>query len=228
VVLTAAAVRPAPRRRGKEWWIRRVAKPAVFIACLAPLAWLGAAALSGGLGANPIEATNRFLGDWALRFLLIALAVTPVSRWLGLAVVMRFRRMLGLFAFFYVTLHLSSYIGLDLFFHWQALWEDVVKRRYITVGMLAFALLVPLAITSTKGWIKRLGAARWQALHRLVYPAAALGVLHFFMMVKADWREPAVYAVVLAALLAARLPRRARAIRTARHAAPSGATGATR
>ena len=194
----------------KEQRIRWIAKPLVFVLCLTPLMWLGWQAFAGGLGANPIEATNRFLGDWGLRFLLISLAVTPLKAVLGLPVLMRFRRMLGLYAFFYVTLHLSSYIGLDQFFAWGEIWADIVKRNYITIGMTAFALLVPLALTSTKGMIKRLGGPRWKKLHMLVYPAAILGVFHFFMMVKADIREPLIYAAVLAVLLGYRLVARAR------------------
>lgn len=180
-------------------------KPAVFAASLLPLAWLAWRAGFGSLGVNPVETVNRFLGDWALRFLLIALAVTPARRITGWAPLARLRRMLGLFAFFYVCLHLASYIGLDLFFDWQALWRDVLKRRYITLGMLAFALLVPLAITSTDGMIRRLGGRRWRVLHRLVYPIGMLGVAHFWLMVKADIREPLLYAVILAALLGYRL-----------------------
>lgn len=190
--------------------IRWVAKPAVFALCLAPLAWLVGQFLAGGLGANPIEATNRFLGDWALRFLLIALAVTPLKDLSGWAAVMRFRRMLGLFAFFYVSLHVASYVVLDQFFAWGEIWSDIVKRRYITVGMIAFVLLIPLAITSTKGMIKRLGGRRWTRLHMLVYGAAVLAVFHFFMMVKADIREPLISAAILAVLLGYRVVTRLR------------------
>ncbi len=185
--------------------LRWIAKPLVFTACLLPLAWLVWLTTSGGLGANPIEATNRFLGDWALRFLLIALAVTPLRIVSGRAAVVRFRRMLGLFAFAYAALHLSSYLVLDQFFDWPAVWKDIVKRWYITVGMTTFALLVPLAITSTKGMIKRLGGRRWQMLHRLVYAAGIGAVFHFYMMVKADVREPLIYAAILALLLGIRV-----------------------
>ena len=179
----------------------RWAKPAVFVLCLGPLIWLGGRALTDGLGANPIEATVRFLGDWALRFLLIALAVTPVRRiagWPGLA---RFRRMLGLFAFFYVVVHLSSYIGLDQFFDWPAIGREIVKRRYITIGMAAAVLLLPLAITSTDAMIRRLGGQRWRKLHQLVYLIGPLGVTHHWMMVKKDLTEPMIHAVILALLL---------------------------
>lgn len=194
----------------REQRIRWIVKPAVFALCLAPLAWLVGQFAAGGLGANPIEATNRFLGDWGLRFLLAALAVTPLRDLTGWAAVMRFRRMLGLFAFFYVCLHLASYVALDQFFAWGEIWRDIVKRRYITVGLIAFALLVPLAVTSTKRMIKRLGGRLWTRLHMLVYAAAVLAVLHFFMMVKADIREPLVYAAVLAVLLGYRVVARLR------------------
>lgn len=200
---TAARRRPVRRgqRRASERLIRYVAKPIVFTCCLLPLGWLGWAAAIGGLGVNPIEAINRFLGDWALRFLLISLAVSPLREITGYAVLIRFRRMLGLFAFTYVALHLSSWIGLDQFFSWPHIWKDIVKRPFITIGMAAFVLLVPLAATSTARMIKRLGARRWKRLHMLVYPAAALGCLHYFMMVKADIREPLIYAAILAVLL---------------------------
>ncbi|MCA1908703.1 MAG: sulfoxide reductase heme-binding subunit YedZ [Magnetospirillum sp.] len=180
-------------------------KPLVFAASLLPLVWLGWQAAYGSLGVNPVETLNRTLGDWALRFLLLAVAVTPLRQWTGWAPLARLRRMMGLFAFFYVSLHLASYVGVDLFFDWAALWKDVVKRTYITLGMGCFLLLLPLALTSTDGMIRRLGGKAWRKLHRLVFPAAILGVAHFWMMVKADLREPVVYALVLAVLLGWRL-----------------------
>lgn len=182
-----------------------VLKPVVFAVCLLPLGWLVWQALFGYLGVNPIETINRYLGDWALRFLLIALAVTPLRKITGWAQLARLRRMLGLFAFFYVCLHLSSYIGLDLFFDWQALGRDIVKRRYITLGMAGFILLVPLAVTSTDAMIRRLGGRRWRLLHKAVYVAGTLGVVHYWMMVKADIRQPMLYAAVLAVLLGYRV-----------------------
>lgn len=194
----------------RDQWIRWVAKPTVFVLCLGPLAWYAWLAPTGALGPNPIEATNRYFGDWGLRFLLIALAVTPLREITGLSPIGRFRRMMGLYAFFYIFLHLSSYVGLDLFFDWRALWADLLKRRYITVGMIAFLLLVPMAATSTKGMIKRLGGKRWQKLHRAVYLTGILGVLHFFLMIKAGFREPSIYAVILAALLGWRIYARRR------------------
>jgi methionine sulfoxide reductase heme-binding subunit len=203
VVLGAGRRSTARKRRGagRDRLVRFAVKPTVFVLCLMPLAWLGWRAATGGLGVNPIETINRFLGDWALRFLLISLTVSPAKEILSWPPVMRLRRMLGLFAFFYVALHLTRWIGLDQFFAWTHIWADIVKRPFITIGMLAFVLLVALAATSTSGMIKRLGAKRWKRLHMLVYPAAALGALHYFMMVKADVREPLIYAAVLAVLL---------------------------
>lgn len=180
-------------------------KPTVFILSLLPLVWLAGRALTDGLGVNPVETLNRFLGDWALRFLLIALAVTPLRRLTRWAPLARLRRMMGLFAFFYVVLHLASYVGLDLYFDWAALWQDVAKRTYITLGMAAVLLLLPLAVTSTDGMIRRLGGRAWRRLHMLVFPAAILGVAHYWMMVKADIRQPLLHAVVLAVLLGSRL-----------------------
>lgn len=192
-----------------------LAKPAVFAACLIPLGMLLFRAATGGLGANPIEYCNRYLGDWALRFLLIALAVTPLREATGWAAVGRLRRMLGLFAFAYVVLHFTSYVGLDQFFDFAAIGREIVKRRYITLGMVAVVLLLPLAVTSTDGMVRRLGGRRWRALHRLVYVIAPLGVAHHWMMVKKDLTWPMVHAAVLALLLgwrvAARLRHNARA-----------------
>lgn len=180
-------------------------KPTLFVLCLLPLAWLVYRGLGGGLGANPIEAVIRFNGDWALRFLLITLAVTPLRRLSGWRGLIRLRRMLGLYAFFYACLHLLGYVVLDQFFDWAAIWADILKRPYITVGMFSFALLVPLAATSTNAMMRRLGR-HWQRLHRLVYLIGIGGVLHFYMLVKADTREPLIYAAILAVLLAMRLP----------------------
>jgi sulfoxide reductase heme-binding subunit YedZ len=185
--------------------LSRLLKPVVFSVCLLPLIWLGWLAFSNGLGANPIEAITRFLGDWALRLLLICLSVTPLVRFLGLSWLMRLRRMLGLFAFAYAVLHIFSYVGLDQFFAWRAIWIDILKRNYITVGMLTILLLLPLAVTSTNVMIKRLGGKNWKRLHRLIYPAAILAVFHFAMMVKIDLIEPMIYGAVLAILLLARV-----------------------
>jgi len=184
--------------------LKRWSKPLLFLFCLLPAAWLLYGAITGHLGANPIEAVTRTLGDWALRFLLITLAITPLRRFSGWGWLLRYRRMLGLYAFFYATLHLLSYIVLDQFFYWPEIWADILKRPYITVGMVSFLLLVPLAVTSTSGWMRRLGR-RWQQLHRLVYLCAIGGVLHYYMLVKADTREPLLYGIILATLLVARL-----------------------
>ena len=194
----------------------RMTKPLVFLMCLVPLGLLLAGAVAGDLGANPVEAITHNTGDWTLRLLLLTLAMTPLKRLIGRPWPIRFRRMLGLFAFFYAALHLSAYLWLDQWFDGQAILEDVVKRPYITVGFGAFVLLVPLALTSTRAMVRRLGR-RWQVLHRAVYAVGILGVLHFAWLVKADLFEPAAYALILAALLAARLPYLA-----------AGATGARR
>jgi sulfoxide reductase heme-binding subunit YedZ len=179
-------------------------KACVFVACLLPLAWLAWRALSDDLGANPIEAVTRFLGDWSLRMLLAALAVTPLRRAFGWNQLARLRRMLGLFAFAYVALHVMAYAALDQFFDWPSIWADIVKRRYILVGAATFLILAALAATSTDGMVRRLGPRRWRMLHRLVYVAAPLAVLHYFMMVKVDVEAPLVYGGVAAGLLAAR------------------------
>ncbi len=194
-------------------WLRYGLKPAVFVLALVPLAGIGWDAWHDALGANPIEAVTHRTGDWALRFLLITLAVTPLRRLTGWRWVMRFRRMLGLYAFFYATLHFSTWLVLDQFFDWAAILEDIVKRPYITVGFTAWLLLVPLAATSTRGMMRRLGS-RWVRLHRLVYLIGVLGVLHFWWLVKADVLEPAIYAIVLSALLGYRVvTTRRRAVR---------------
>ena len=188
--------------------IRRVLKPLVFALALTPLALLAWKATHGGLGAHPQEFVNRFFGDWALRFLLIALSVTPVRGLTGWNALARFRRMFGLFAFFYACLHVTSYVAVDQFFDWAAIGKDIVKRNYITVGMATFLVLIPLAATSTDGMLRRLGGPRWKKLHRLVYVAGVAGVFHFYMMVKADVREPLIYAAILAVLLGYRVVQR--------------------
>ena len=152
------------------------------------------------LGADPVAEIEHRTGLWALRFLLITLAITPLRQMTGQPVLIRFRRMLGLYAFFYACLHLAAYLGLDLRGYWTQIFEEIVKRPYITVGFAAWLLLVPLAITSTKGWIKRLGR-NWARLHKLVYAIAVLAVLHFWWLVKSDIREPLLYASILALLL---------------------------
>ncbi len=193
----------------------RVIKIVVFIVCLVPLGLLASRFFGAhptdmsrwgvGLGANPVEALEHKTGDWTLRFLLITLAITPLRKLLHVPALIKFRRMFGLFAFFYGSLHFATYLGVDKFFNVHEILADVVKRKYITVGFTAFVLLIPLAITSTAGWIRRLGGKRWQALHRLIYVSAIAGVIHYLWLVKADIREPLEYGAVLAVLLAYRV-----------------------
>jgi sulfoxide reductase heme-binding subunit YedZ len=180
-------------------------KPVVFLLCLLPLAALGWRALHGELTANPIEFITHATGDWTLRFLIITLCVTPFRKILHLPELIRFRRMLGLFAFFYACLHFTTYIWLDKFFDLSEMWKDIAKRRYITVGFTAFLLLIPLAITSTAGWIRRLGGKRWQLLHRLIYVSATLGVIHYYWLVKSAVIRPLTYGAIVAILLLWRL-----------------------
>jgi methionine sulfoxide reductase heme-binding subunit len=180
-------------------------KPVVFLACLGPLARLGWKAYMGLLGANPIEVITHSTGDWLLRFLLITLAITPLRKLIGQPSLIRYRRMFGLFAFFYGVLHFLTYIWLDKFFDLHEMLADVAKRRFITVGFTGFVLLIPLALTSTTGWIRRLGGKRWQTLHRLIYISAIAGVIHYYWLVKADVRKPLEYGFVLSLLLGYRL-----------------------
>jgi len=180
-------------------------KIALFAACLFPairLAWLGT---HHGLGANPIEHITRSTGWWTLSFLLITLSVTPLRRLTGWNWLLRLRRMLGLFSFFYVSVHFLTYVWLDQFFDWSSMLKDIAKRPFITVGFSAFVLLIPLAATSTNAMVRRLGAKRWQRLHRVVYIVATLGVLHFWWLVKKDIREPLIFAALLGLLFLARL-----------------------
>jgi sulfoxide reductase heme-binding subunit YedZ len=180
-------------------------KVGVFSACLIPLAILAWDTITDHLGANPIEAITRQTGTWTLRFLLISLAVTPARRLAGWNSVIRFRRMLGLFAFFYASLHCLTYIWLDQFFVVEDIAKDVIERPFITVGFLGFVMLIPLAVTSTAKMIKRLGGKRWQLLHRLVYASALAGVVHYLWLVKADVQLPLIYGSLLAVLLGYRL-----------------------
>jgi methionine sulfoxide reductase heme-binding subunit len=185
---------PSPR-------VLRLLKLLVFLACLGPLAILVWKGLHEQLGANPVDVITRSTGKWTLTFLLITLGVTPLRKLASLPWLVRFRRMLGLFAFFYGSLHLMTYVWLDKFFDVSMMLHDIAKRRFITAGMTAWALMLPLALTSTAGWIRRLGGKRWQILHRLIYFSAAAGVIHFIWLVKADLRRPLTYGAVLAALL---------------------------
>ncbi|HYI97384.1 MAG TPA: protein-methionine-sulfoxide reductase heme-binding subunit MsrQ [Bryobacteraceae bacterium] len=180
---------------------RKVTKIAVFVLCLAPLVSLSWRFYKDDLGANPIEFLTHATGDWTLRFLLITLAITPVRKLLDQPQLIRFRRMLGLFAFFYGCLHLMTYVWLDQFFDWPGIWKDIAKRPFVTAGFASFVLMVPLAITSTAGWIRRLGGRRWQLLHRLIYVSAAAGVIHYLWLVKSDVRLPLLYGGVVGVLL---------------------------
>jgi len=183
----------------------RYLKPVIFLACLGPLARLGWRASHAMLGANPIEVITHSTGDWTLRFLLVTLSITPLRKLTRQYWLIGLRRMFGLFAFFYGCLHLTTYVWLDKFFDVHEMLADVAKRRFITAGLTAFALMIPLALTSTKGWIRRLGGKRWQALHRLIYFSALAGVIHYIWLVKADLHKPLEYAAVLGILLTYRL-----------------------
>ncbi len=183
---------------------RRALQAATLALVTAPLAAIGVRALTGDLGANPIEELTHATGEWSLRFLLLALAVTPLRRWLGWSWLAPLRRTLGLAAFAWVCLHLSVWTVLDQFFDWEAMLEDVLDRRYITVGFLGFLCLLPLAVTSTRSWMRRLGP-RWNTLHRLAYAAGVCGVMHYLWLAKADLAAPLAHVGVLAVLLGSRL-----------------------
>jgi sulfoxide reductase heme-binding subunit YedZ len=183
----------------------RYIKPVIFLACLGPLARLAWKGLHGMLGANPIEVITHSTGDWTLTFLLITLSITPLRKLTRQYWLIGLRRMFGLYAFFYGTLHLTTYVWLDKFFDLHEMVADIAKRRFITAGMTAFTLLIPLALTSTKGWIRRIGGKRWQWLHRLIYLSATAGVIHYIWLVKADLRKPLQYAAVLGVLMSYRI-----------------------
>jgi methionine sulfoxide reductase heme-binding subunit len=183
----------------------RLLKIMVFLGCLVPLGRLGWKAYRGMLGANPIEVITHSTGDWTIILLLVTLSITPLRRFTGQLWLIRLRRMIGLFAFFYGCLHFTTYIWLDKFFDWHEMLVDIGKRRFITVGFLGFVLLIPLAVTSTAGWIRRLGGRRWQRLHQLIYVTAVAGVIHYIWLVKADLRKPLQYAAILAVLLGYRV-----------------------
>lgn len=188
----------------KKFWLSRWTKAAIFLLCLTPflhLLWRG---FHLDLTANPIEFITHFTGTWTLRFLLITLAITPARSLLKQPQIIRFRRMFGLFAFFYVCLHFATWIWLDKGFDFQEMWADVIKRRFITVGMFGLLLMIPLAATSTAGWVRRLGYRRWQLLHRAIYLIAAAGVVHYYWLVKSDIRLPVLYGAILTLLLSCR------------------------
>ena len=217
---------------GGHWVARNpvtVVKPIVALACLAPFAIVVAAILGfGSLGPNPVEEVLHTMGKTSLNILWVTLAITPLRKLTKWNWLIRLRRMLGLFAFFYLVLHFLTYAALDLRFAWGSLYVDITERPYITVGMLALVLMIPLAVTSTKGWQRRLGR-RWVKLHRLVYPIAILATVHFWWQVKADLMEPLIYAALLALLLGYRLVdyrarvRRSAAARKAAAARPPAA-----
>jgi len=183
----------------------RSIKVAVFAWCLVPLGLLVWRAFHHHLTANPIEYITHQTGDWTIIFIVITLAVTPARKLLRLPELIRFRRMLGLFAFSYGFLHFSTWIGLDKFFDWAEMLHDVRKRPFITAGFTGFALMIPLAVTSTAGWIRRLGGKRWLTLHRLIYVTAVAGVVHYYWLVKSDVRKPLFYGALVALLLALRV-----------------------
>ena len=183
----------------------RYFKPVVFLACLIPLGMLVWRGFHADLGANPIEFITHATGDWTMRVLLITLSISPLRRLTRQYWLISWRRMVGLFAFFYGTLHLMTWLWLDKFFNLHEMGADIVKRRFITAGMTGFALMIPLAVTSTRWAIRKLGGKRWQMLHRLIYLSATAGVIHYIWLVKADLRKPLQYAAILAVLLAYRI-----------------------
>lgn len=183
----------------------RAVKPILFLLCLLPLARLLTLGVTDSLGANPIEFITRSTGTWTLVGLMVTLSITPLRRLTGRNELARYRRLLGLFAFFYACLHFTTYVWLDQFFDPAAIARDLLKRPFITVGFAAFVLLIPLAVTSTNAMMRRLGR-RWQSLHRLVYLIAVCGVLHYVWLVKKDLTQPLIYAGVLASLLVLRIP----------------------
>jgi methionine sulfoxide reductase heme-binding subunit len=180
-------------------------KVPVFLLCLAPLGFMVWASFTGHLGPNPVEFFQHTTGDWTLRFLVFTLCITPLRKLLKIPDLIRFRRMLGLFAFFYACLHFLTYLGPDQSFDFAGMLKDVAKRPFVTVGFTAFVLLIPLALTSTSGWIRRLGGRRWQMLHRLIYISAVCGVIHYYWLVKSAVLRPLTYGAIVAALLLWRL-----------------------
>lgn len=179
----------------------RAGKILVFVLGLAPAFWLGWQAYNQRLTANPIEYVTHFTGDWTLRFIVFTLFVTPLRKILNLPNLIRYRRMIGLFALFYASLHFLTYLVVDKFFDWNEILTDIGKRTYITVGFAGFLILVALGVTSTAGWIRRMGGKRWQMLHRAIYVAVAAGVVHYYWSVKSDVRQPLFYGALAALLL---------------------------
>ena len=186
-------------------WKRLVFKPAVWVACLTPLALLIYHFVRNELSANPVEDITNTTGIWTLRFVVLTLAITPLRSLTGVNQLINYRRLISLFAFFYGSVHFTIFFFLDHQFDVAAMWQDVLKRRYITAGFTGFVLMIPLALTSTTGWIRRLGGKRWNLLHKLIYITAMAGVLHYFWKVKLDATNPIYYGVVVAALLGFRV-----------------------
>lgn len=200
---TIAVAPPRPRSKVKPAWI--AAKTAVWLVCLAPALQLAYKALTNQILGNPVEYLTHQTGSWALRLVLATLAITPLRKLLKQPQLTRFRRLLGLFAFFYVCLHFSIYLWLDKLFDFAEIWKDIAKRPYITVGFTGFVMLIPLAVTSTAGWIRRLGGRNWQRLHRLIYLTGIAGVIHYYWLVKSDVRMPLLYGAILLVLLGFRV-----------------------
>jgi len=216
--------------------IRWVAKPIVFAVALVPAAFMLWAALNGRLGADPLKEITHETGDWTLRFVVITIAITPLRRFSGWNALIRFRRMIGLFAFFYGSVHFLIYVIADRFAGLEfrdgilalatvrelaaSIWDDIYKRPYITVGFTGFVAMIPLAVTSTAGWIRRLGGRNWNRLHRLVYVTAVAGVVHYWWLVKADIRHPALYAALVTLLLGVRVVFLLQKRRVQRHRQP--------
>ena len=196
-------------------WRRRVLKPALWFACLTPIALLVYDGFTDNLTANPIEKITNTTGIWTLRLIVATLAISPLRWATGWNQLIQYRRAVGLFAFFYGSLHFMTFFLFDHRFDFRAMWEDVLKRPYITAGFTGFVLMIPLAVTSTTGWIRRMGGRRWNLLHRLIYITALAGVLHYFWKVKLDATNPVYYGVVVIALLAVRAWHASRRVRPA-------------
>lgn len=190
----------------RQWarWIRR-SKPLVFVLCSIPAAILVFDIATGNISADPIEDLTRVTGIWGLRLLLITLAITPLRFITGINQIVMLRRMLGVFAFFYILLHFLTWLVIDNFFDFQRIIEDIIERYYILFGSLAFVMLIPLAITSTNRMVRWVGAKRWTKLHKLIYPISILGIVHFYLQVKADITEPVIHGAILAILLGYRV-----------------------
>ncbi len=185
-------------------WIKR-SKPLVFVLCGIPAVLLVFNFVTGNISADPIEDLTRVTGDWGLRLLLLTLAITPLRTITGINQLILLRRMLGVYAFFYIVLHFLTWLVIDNFFDFQRIIEDIIERYYILFGSLAFVMMIPLAVTSTRRMVRLMGAKRWTRLHKLIYPLSILAIVHFYLQVKADITEPVIYGVILAVLLGYRV-----------------------